>query len=450
MSILGLVLSLSSAHAKTQRIEVTESESELIQLDTSFSEIYVSDKSVLSVRAPSNTSVLVTAKTFGRSDVVLTNSQGKSVAHFSVNVKPNLSILERSISVQHPDAKVRLRALDEVIIVEGEAQSPIQAHEILNIVQGFARSLADTDRGNNEGGEQTKAVEGTAIGGGGAGYYENVVNKLKVAGSDQINISVRIVEMERSTSEQLGLRWNAIGEYLSLGVSPGNKFNTPTVLGNNQDTSINGIIDALVENSLVSVLAEPNLTAKSGEAATFMSGGEYPVPVDNSDEGVSIEFKRFGISLELTPTLLDGNRISLTVSPEISNISRENSVTLNGVEVPGIDTRKTTTTVELADGQSFALAGLIRTYRDQRIEALPILGELPIIAPFFSTNSYVESESELVIIATARLVEPTSDPLALSTPLDQFKPPSRFERLWFGEFEKQESTQLFGEYGFDY
>jgi len=293
------------------------------------------------------------------------------------------------------------------------------------------------------------------------GVYPLVVNQLKTAGSAQVNISVRIVEMERSTSEQLGLRWSSIGNMrwgtwdtlqTALGVTPGNKFPANTLPDGNGQHGLNVIIDALVEDSLVNVLAEPNLTAKSGEAATFMSGGEFPFPVDNSDDGVSIEFKRFGISLELTPTVLSNKQISLTVAPEVSTLSREHSVSIAGVEVPGIESRRATTTIELADGQSFALAGLVRTYQDHKIEALPFLGEIPFLAPLFSSNSFKNSESELVIIATAHLVEPTSDPSELTTPLDRFRPANRFERLFLRDMgdDHDASLRLFGNYGYNY
>ncbi|WP_269800759.1 type II and III secretion system protein family protein [Psychromonas sp. Urea-02u-13] len=441
----------SLALAKISQIQLAENQSKLFEFDSPISNVYVANSQYAKVHSPSNNSILIRGLKLGKTDVVVFGANDKTIAHYQVQISADLSRLEMSALKHFPDASISFQQMGTMLIVSGEVNTPLQANEVLNMAQGFAKTHLKIEE------QQPPLVatpktgaEGTAVGGGGIGNYQQVINKLTIAGSDQINISVRIIEMQRSTSEQLGLRWNAVGEYLALGVSPG-KYAAPlAAVGAIEKKNINAIIDALVQNSLVNVLAEPNLTAKSGETATFMSGGEFPIPVDNSDDGITIEFKKFGISLELTPTLLSANRISLTVSPEVSTISHQNSVTLNGVSVPGIEARRTTTTVELADGQSFALAGMIRTYRNHKVEALPILGEIPFLAPFFSTNSYTNAESELVIIATARLVQPTSSAGNLSSPLDSFRAPSRFERLFFGELANKDKPRLFGQYGYNY
>lgn len=446
----------SVASATIKQVKLIENQSQLFEFNGAISNVYVANSKYARVHSPSNNSILIRALKFGKTDVVVFGDNNKKVAHYQIHVSADLSQLEMSALQHFSDAKLSFTQMGTMLMVSGEVNSPMQANEVLNMAQGFAKTHliseeSDTAETENRSSNQNGA-QGTAVGGGGAGYYEQVINKLTIAGSDQINISVRIIEMQRSTSEQLGLRWNAVGEYLALGVSPGNKYGAAVAAatGSLEKKNINAIIDALVQNSLVNVLAEPNLTAKSGETATFMSGGEFPIPIDNSDDGITIEFKKFGISLELTPTLLSANRISLTVSPEVSTISNRNGVTLKGVEVPGIEARRTTTTVELADGQSFALAGMIRTYRDHKVESLPILGEIPFLAPFFSTNSYTNAESELVIIATARLVQPTSDAGNIATPLDSFRAPSRFERLFFGNLVNKNETRLFGQYGYNY
>ncbi|MGN5225014.1 type II and III secretion system protein family protein [Aeromonas veronii] len=459
-AILLAMLPLWAAAAES--LTLTPEQSTLLNFDEPVLDAFVANSELVRVHSPSDQQLLIYGRKVGHTDLVVTALDGRTLGHYRVTVVADLAPLEQLARQHFPQSRLTFSESGGAIVVAGEVTSPLQAHEILSMMEGFAKGLQPKSVAQSTvtapappAGNQD---EGAAVAGGGSGQYANVINQLRLAGSDQINISVRIVEMQRTTSEQLGLRWSAMGEYLQLGVSPGNRFPKPLERGSwsgKKVVYINAIIDALVENSLVNVLAEPNLTAKSGEAATFMSGGEFPFPVGNGDNGPEIEFKKFGISLELTPTLLDNNRISLTVSPEVSTLSRENSVTIAGVVVPGIETRRTTTTIELADGQSFALAGLVRSHRNQNNEALPFLGEIPGLAPFFGSNSFKNQESELVIIATARLVQPTSDPLSLSTPLDHYRAPSRFERLFFTDMGSTQlpaaqTTRLFGNYGYSY
>ncbi|KDM90075.1 type II and III secretion system protein family protein [Photobacterium galatheae] len=456
---LTLFAVLAAQVQAAQSIVLKPDQSRLLRFEQPVKDVFIANGEVAKLHSPSEQHLLIYGMTVGKTDLVITGHQGRTLGHYEVRVVADLSELEQSAKRAFPDTPLTFEYAAKAIIVSGDVASAQQAHDILSMASGFARGLFSDDESQTQQNRERSTNERPedAVPGGGGAQYPHVVNRLRLAGSDQINISVRIIEMERSTSEQLGMRWSAIGKYLQLGVSPGNLYPTPSdnnILDKNT-VQIDAIIDALVQNNLVTVLAEPNLTAKSGEAATFMSGGEFPFPVGNGDDGPEIEFKNFGISLGLTPTLLSNKRISLTVSPEVSTLSRENSVSIGGVVVPGIETRRTTTTVELADGQSFALAGLVRSYRNQNVEALPLLGEIPFLAPFFSSTSFEEGESELVIIATARLVEPTSNPLELATPLDYFRPPSRFERLFFSDFGDMnapgaENTTLFGQYGYSY
>lgn len=281
-----------------------------------------------------------------------------------------------------------------------------------------------------------------------------VINQLKITAAPQVNISIRMVEMAKSTSEELGIRWQSVNPNWMLGVSPGNEFAAGLDLTDPdnliKESAFMGIIDALASKSLVNVLAEPNLTAKSGEKAEFLVGGEFPFPSIDGDS-VGVEFKSFGVGLSVTPTVLSENRISLTVTPVVSALSRQNSIKINGVDVPGLDKRTATTTIELADGQSFALAGLLRTSEENSVDAIPFLGELPGVGALFRTNKSKQIERELVIIATASLVQPTGDLESIPTPLDSFRSPTRFERLLFGELEGEANTpKLIGDYGYRY
>lgn len=185
---------------------------------------------------------------------------------------------------------------------------------------------------------------------------------------------------------------------------------------------MNAVIDALEEEGLVTVLVEPNLTARSGETASFLSGGEFPIPVNQMQNAIIIEFKRFGVSLDFTPTVLDGGRIALKVRPEVSELNEAASVEIQDIRVPGLSVRRAETTVELASGQSFAIAGLIRANAANTLRQIPLLGDIPVLGALFRSTRFQRQETELVIIVTPYLVEPVSDPTLLATPTQAVSP----------------------------
>jgi pilus assembly protein CpaC len=207
------------------------------------------------------------------------------------------------------------------------------------------------------------------------------------------------------------------------------------------------VLQALAEEGLVTIMAEPNLTARSGEAATFLAGGEFPYQTV-SDDGTNTEFKDFGISLNFTPTVVDGDRISLTVGTEVSDLHFDPQS-----DVPSLTTRRAETTVDLASGQSFAIAGLMENNSSQTGSKMPALGTIPVVGALFRSSAYQRGQSELVVIVTPVIVNPTS-PRAVATPVDTYVPPNDFERILLGRFQgtpKQNrigNRRLVGQSGF--
>jgi pilus assembly protein CpaC len=197
---------------------------------------------------------------------------------------------------------------------------------------------------------------------------------------------------------------------------------------------INAVIDALAADQLITVLAEPNLTAQSGETASFLAGGEFPVPVAATETGqISIQFKPFGVSLSFVPTVLSADRMTLRVRPEVSELSQNGAISVpitgGSVQIPALSVRRAETTVELGSGQSFAIAGLLQRNSSQVQQGLAGLGDLPVLGPLFRSDQFQRSESELVIIVTPYIVRPVSDPAALATPVDGFRPATDLERV---------------------
>jgi pilus assembly protein CpaC len=234
---------------------------------------------------------------------------------------------------------------------------------------------------------------------------------------------------------QFGINWDVAVETgsIAFGIATGNPTNvagsflTRQAGVNNSffratpgDLDLNALIDSLASDSLITVLAEPNLTALSGETATFLAGGEFPIPVSVDDGEIGIEFKEFGVSLSFTPTILSGGRISMRVRPEVSQLSTNGAITLQNLVIPALSTRRAETTVELASGQSFAIAGMMLDQREQRASQVPGLSDIPILGRLFDSDRFQKNETELVIIVTPYLVRPVSDRSLLAVPTDTY------------------------------
>jgi pilus assembly protein CpaC len=284
------------------------------------------------------------------------------------------------------------------------------------------------------------------------------MNLLEVGGVHQVMLEVRVSEMSRSLMRRLGVNF----AYVSDG---GNTFgvsllNNLTSVGSaaaglgpiGVTSNVNGIlrflgggatwttfIDALKQEGLTKVLAEPTLITTSGRTANFLAGGEYPIPVPQGSSGgstITIEYKTFGVGLNFTPTVLNNNKISMEVKPEVSELDFTNALTISGYTVPGLTTRRVATTIELADGQSFAIAGLLKEDLREVVAKFPVLGDIPILGVLFRSTSYQKNETELVIIVTPHLVKPV-DMAKQTLPTDAFVDPNDFEFYLLGSLEGQ-------------
>jgi pilus assembly protein CpaC len=287
-----------------------------------------------------------------------------------------------------------------------------------------------------------------------AGENREVVNNLELLSSTQVNVRVRVAEISRQITHDLGFNWQALGKAGSfvLGLRTGTSattvanavtagaFSSGAGYGAGVTTNrldINSVIDALAADQLISILAEPNLTAQSGETASFLAGGEFPVPTGASGNSntITVEFKQFGVSLSFVPTVLGPDRLNLRIRPEVSQLSTTGSVSLplatGSVTIPALQVRRAETTVELGSGQSFAIAGLLQRNTTQSDSGILGLGDLPVIGPLFRSDNFQRNETELVIIVTPYLVQPVSDPSRLSAPTDRFQPAVDIDRILY-------------------
>jgi pilus assembly protein CpaC len=308
------------------------------------------------------------------------------------------------------------------------------------------------------------AQQAEAIARGFVGDKGGVIDNLVVLGAIQVNVRVRIAEINRQVTRQLGFNWQALGSsstwrfglrtgaaalnavttpLLPLGLPPLNNAPVANQLGagvHSGNWDVNGIIDALAADQLITVLAEPNLTALSGETASFLAGGEFPIPIagntSNGQTVITVEFKTFGVSLAVVPTVLSSDRLNLRVRPEVSQLSPNGAVSVpvsGGVlTIPALTVRRAETTVELGSGQSFAIAGLLQKTSLDATNALPWIGETPVLGTLFKSNDFQRGESELVIIVTPYVVQPAATPTALRAPTDGFKPATDLDRILLG------------------
>jgi pilus assembly protein CpaC len=268
-------------------------------------------------------------------------------------------------------------------------------------------------------------------------------NRLSVTSGVQVNLRVRIAEISRQVTRRFGINWTAlgsIGKYGIFGALLSDPFNSPSspanqlLLGSNSNTlNINAVLDLLAQDNLATILAEPNLTATSGETASFLSGGEYPIPVAQQNNTITVDYKQYGISLAFVPTVVGPNHISLHVRPEVSQLTTQGAVQLGAgnstISVPALTVRRADTTVELGSGQSFAIAGLSLDQNTIGNSGLPYAGETPVLGALFGSNNYQRNDSELVIIVTPYIVRPVDDPRRLGLPTDNYVPPDDFDRV---------------------
>jgi pilus assembly protein CpaC len=407
----------------------------MLRLRGSASTVFVADPDTADVQVRSPELIYVFGRRPGETTLYATDARNGVLANLTVTVTHNLSQLRQTIRTVAGAVPVEAQTVGDSILLTGPVASPSQAEQLFRMASRVA------------GGDQ------------------NVVNRLQVQGSNQVNLRVRIVEMQRELLRAVGLNWDAAfsqGNFVlglftgrSLIGAAGTVLQSPILLRQpvlsesvqnavfqyrGGSISIDGLLDLLEREGVISILAEPNLTALSGETASFLAGGEFPIPVAQSSgtgNAITVEFKRFGVGLAFTPTVLESNRISMKVRPEVSQLSTEGAVTVQGITVSALSVRRAETTVELGAGQSFAIAGLLQNRNEQNFNRLPGLGELPVLGGLFRSSRFRRSETELVIIVTPFLVQPVSGP-RLATPIDGLIQPNETERIVGGAAYRQQ------------
>jgi len=436
-ALLGFVLFAQSVQADELNSETQVStfvgKSKLVQLATPVTRVAVGDTRIADYKVVSPTELFILGKAVGTTNLIFWQKGGKSVG-VDVTVSVDVAPLEKAIAKQFPNEKdIAVSSASGSIVLGGYVSDAVVADTVVSLAEAHMRNLNRYLTGGFKEAGGTTSVPNPAT------AMVQIVNMMKVRDPQQVMLEVRVAEISKKLLDKLGVgftassgdvRWNVISNYQSAGTTglmtlfPG-KTNNLTV-------------DAERTDSLVKILAEPNIVASSGQEGSFLVGGRIFIPVPQSTGGtnslITLVEREYGVGLKFVPTVLDGGRISLKVAPEVSEFANVTDFqSSQGKTPPVFTTRRASTTVQLKDGEHLVIGGLMRNNVTANVKAVPILGQLPILGALFRSTEYASDKTELVIVVSPSLVKARSESPEL--PTDKFVPPSRSEVFIGGKLE---------------
>lgn len=460
-----------------QRVVLALNQAVVIDLDRDVRDVVVANPKIADAVIRTPRRIFLMSLQVGQTNALFLDTQGVQIANLQISVGSEVGDLNRQIEQQLPGSRIRATALGSNIVLSGTAGSVQDAAKAQAMAQQFAAGAPSSTAGAAGGGGGGAAGGGAAAGGGSAGAGAagatggNVINNIAIDQRQQVLIEVRVSEMSRAISKQLGINGLAVGTAGGMPVAllTDNQFSLTGRALSNMFASIGnpnippcltagvacpsqaaGVLQAMEQVGLVHTLAEPNLTAVSGESAKFLAGGEFPVPASRDNQGnITVDYKQFGVGLAFTPVVLSAGRISLQISTEVSELTNTGAFTLNagtstsnnngttttttspGLTLPALSVRRAETTVELPSGGSIAIGGLIQQQTKQNLNGLPGVKDLPVLGALFRSRDFQNNETELVVMVTAYLVKPTA-PKMLAGPDDGFAPASDLETTLLG------------------
>ena len=433
-----IALPAGTAHAQSlvspaQDIVLSVGRGELVQVPGSMADIFIANDAVADVQVKSQRQLFVFGLSGGETTIYASNAAGDIIWSANVRVGSNIDSIDQMLNLAMPEATISVATMGaNTVLLTGTVAAPEDAAEAERLVAAFV------------------------------GDGANVVSRLRMATPLQVNLRVRFAEVSRSLTRNLASNLSMVdatsgfkfgvaqgrsttqfvpGGPLGVGFTAAPTNGTPitgvspgtTLAGTGRFLGLDilGILDAGEREGLVTTLSQPNLTALSGETAEFLAGGEFPIPLSQGLGTTTIEYKNYGVSLAYTPTVLANGRISIRVRPEVSELSSQGAVTLNGFSIPALTKRYTETSVELGSGQSMMIAGLLSTNALNTVEKLPGAGDVPILGNLFRSTSFQRGETELVIVVTPYLVEPVND-RDIRLPTDGYHSPNAAEQFLLG------------------
>ncbi|MFT5066869.1 MAG: pilus assembly protein CpaC [Yoonia sp.] len=421
--------------APSSALNVPMNRAVVVESDTPFTELSIANPGIADISSLSDRTIYVLGKEPGRTTLTLLGGDGRLITNVEVHVTPDIAEFKERLEQILPGEPIEVRTANNGIVLSGTVSSIARLDRAMELAQRYAP--------------------------------DRVSNLMSVGGTQQVMLKVRFAEMQRSVSKSLSssiaLQGSALGD--SLGISAGTNTNnnsgaiTSSLNGSTPSSSENNgaflfgfnaggvevgiLLEALESRGVVRTLAEPNLTALSGQEAKFLAGGEYPIPVAQDGGSISVEYKPFGVELNFTPRVIDGDIINLELSAAVSSLDTSNGFTANGFTIDAFKRRETSTTVEMRDGESFAIAGLLQDDFVDLNGQVPWIGDIPILGSLFRSAEYARSQTELVIIVTPHLVTPTRGEV-LALPTDRVQPPSERDLFLFGRVAAENAPKTGG------
>jgi pilus assembly protein CpaC len=409
----------------SRALQVPMNRAVVVESDVPFAELSIANPGIADISTLSDKSIYVLGKAPGRTTMTLLGADGRLISNVEVHVTPDIAEFKERLRQILPGEQIEVRTANDGIVLSGTVSSTAKLDRALDLANRYAP--------------------------------ERVSNLMSVGGTQQVMLKVRFAEMQRSVSKSLSasLGLNGVVGNGKVGTKGGsgvftNGGNLAGAFAGNQYTSPEGtngnmtlgfsagslqfavLLEALESKGMVRTLAEPNLTALSGQEAKFLAGGEYPIPVAGGENKITIEYKPFGVEMNFTPVVVDGDIINLTINASVSSIDNSTTLEANGFTINAFKRRETSTTVEMRDGESFAIAGLLQDDFRNLNGQVPWLGDIPVLGALFRSSEYQRAQSELVIIVTPHLVTPIRGE-ALALPTDRVTPPTESDFFLFGQ-----------------
>ena len=437
---ISVVAVPSIGHAETLRVmrgaassalNVPMNRAVVVESDTAFAELSIANPGIADISSLSDRTIYVLGKEPGRTTLTLLGADGRLITNVEVHVTPDIAEFKERLEQILPGENIEVRTANTGIVLSGTVSSISRLDRALELAERYAP--------------------------------DRVSNLMSVGGTQQVMLKVRFAEMQRSVSKSLSssiaLQGSTLGDKLGLAgitnsLSSSDVANTTVPSGGDNNgaflfgfnaggVEVGILLEALEARGVVRTLAEPNLTALSGQEAKFLAGGEYPIPVSQDNGSITIEYKPFGVELNFTPRVIDNDVINLELSAAVSSIDSANGFTANGFSVDAFKRRETSTTVEMRDGESFAIAGLLQDDFMDLNGQVPWVGDIPILGSLFRSAEYSRKQTELVIIVTPHLVTPTRGEV-LALPTDRVQPPSERDLFLFGRITADKAPQTGG------
>ncbi len=447
-AIVGLLIWLpQSAHAEESRfVRLGLNKSMVIRLPASSRDVLLGNPAIVDAVVRTQNTAYLFAKSIGQTNAFFFDADGRQILSLDIEVALDGKALQRLIDRAIPDSRITVDTVNSNVILSGTAANAAEARRAVELATAFVG-------GSSGGGAPSAAVPA-----GGGGPPGNVINNIAILGKEQVMLRVRVAELQRDVLKQFGIDTRALFSSggLAVGFVNANPFtiNGPLTradagLGTSfagKGVDIDALVQAYERDGLIRTLAEPTLTAISGENAKFLAGGEFPIPVAQDNDRTTIEFKPFGVGLGFTPVVMSEGRISMRITSEVSETTSENAIRTDRMTIPGLKVRRAETTVELPSGGSMVMAGMIQERTKQDLNGVPGVKDLPVLGALFRSRDYLSNETELVVIVTPFIVSPVNEN-KLATPLDTLNVASDRQSILWGRLNRMYGVQGSGPKG---